>query len=96
MSCLPLSSGFISFDFLSLLGPGGVGGNTAGGGLSRVGFGSRCYEASPWFPVLSFVTVGYWVIGRPSNGSIGGLLKLPLYCLLGFLALALPMVHSAQ
>ena len=48
------------------------------------------------FPVLSFVTVGHWVIGRPRNGSRGGLLELPLYRFLGFLILALPMVHSAQ
>ena len=48
------------------------------------------------FPVLSFVTVGRWVIGRPRNGSGGGLLELPLYHLLGFLVLTLPMVHSAQ
>ena len=48
------------------------------------------------FPVISFVTVGRWVIGRPRNGSKGDLLELPLYRLLGFLVLALPMVHSAQ
>ena len=48
------------------------------------------------FPVLSFVTVGRWVIGRPRNGSGGGLLELPLYYLLGFLVLTLPVVHSAQ
>ena len=48
------------------------------------------------FPVLSFVTVGHWVIGRPRNRSGGGLLELPLYRFLGFLVLALPMVHSAQ
>ena len=95
LSLLHLSFGFISLDFLSPLGPGGVGGNTAGGGLSRVGFGSRCCGGSPLFPVLSFVTVGRWVIGRPSNGSGGGLLELPLYRLLEFLVLALLMVHSA-
>ena len=48
------------------------------------------------FPILSFITVGHWVIGRPRNGSGGGLLELPLYHFLGFLVLALPMVHSAQ
>ena len=96
LSFLPLSFGFISLDFLSPLGPGGMGGNNAAGGLSRVGFGSRCCGRSPLFPVLSFVTVGHWVIGRPSNGSRGGLLELPLYRFLGFLVLALPMVHSAQ
>ena len=46
--------------------------------------------------MLSFVTVGRWVIGRPRNGSGGGLLELPLCPLLGCLVLALPMVHSAQ
>ena len=82
-------------EFLSPLGPGGVGGNTAGGGLSQVGFGSRCCGGSPLFPVLAFVTVGHWVIGRPRNGSRRGLLELPLYRFLGFLVLALPMIHSA-
>ena len=96
LSFLPLSFGFISMDFLSPLGPGGVGGNTAGGGLSRVGFGSQRCGGSPLFSVVSFVTVGHWVIGRPRNGSIGGLLELPLYLLLEFLVLALPTVHSAQ
>ena len=48
------------------------------------------------FPVLSFVTVGRWVIGRPRNGSGGGLLELPLYRFLGLLVLALLTVHSAQ
>ena len=32
--------GSVSLDFLSLLGSGGVGGSTDGGGLSQVGFGS--------------------------------------------------------
>ena len=93
---LPLFFQFISLHFLSPLGPGGVGGNTAGGGLSRVGFGSRCCDGSPLFPVLSLVTVGHWMIGRPRNGSGGGLLELPLYRFLGFLVLALPMVYSTQ
>ena len=92
LSFMPLSFGFISLDFLSPLGPGSVGGNTAGGGLSRVGFGSRCCGGSLLFPVLSFVTVGRWVIGRPKNGSGGGLLELPLYRFLGFLVLALPII----
>ena len=48
------------------------------------------------FPVLSFVTVGHWVIGRPRNGSGGGLLELLLCRFLGFLVLALLTVHSAQ
>ena len=48
------------------------------------------------FPVLSFVTVGHWVIGRPRNGSGGGLLELLLYRFLGVLVLALLTVHSAQ
>ena len=48
------------------------------------------------FPVLSFVTVGRWVIGRPRNESGGGLLELLLYRFLGFLVLALLTVHSAQ
>ena len=96
LSFLPLSFGFISLDCFSQLGPGGLGGNTARGGLSRVGFGSQCCGGSPLFPVLSFVTVGCWVIGRPRNGSRGGLLELPLYRLLEFLILALPTVHSAQ
>ena len=48
------------------------------------------------FPVLSFVTVGRWLIGRPRNGSGGGLLELLLYRLLRFLILTLSMVHSAQ
>ena len=61
-----------------------------------MGFGSRCCGGSPLFPVLSFVTVGHWVIGRPRNGSGGGQLKLSLYRFLGFLVMALPMVHSAQ
>ena len=39
------------------------GGNTAGRGLSLVGSDSRCCGGSPLFPVLSFVTVGHWVIG---------------------------------
>ena len=96
LSFLPLSFRFILLDFLSLLGPGGVGGNTAGGGLSRVGFRSRFCDGSPLFSVLSFVTVGHWFIGRPRNGSVGGLLELPMYCFLGCPVLALPMVHSAQ
>ena len=83
-------------DFLSPLGPGGVGGSTAGGGFSRVGFGSRCCGESPLFPVLSFVTVGHWVIGRPRNGSRGGLLELLLCRFLGSLVLALLKIHSAQ
>ena len=61
-----------------------------------MGFGSRCCGGSPLFPVLSFVIVGHWVIGRPRNGSRGGLLGLPLDRLLGFLVLALLMVYSAQ
>ena len=95
LSFLPLSFGFISLDLLSPLGPAGVGGNAAGGGLSRVGFGLRCCGGSPLFPVFSFVTVGHWVIGRPRKGSRGGLLELPLCRFLGFPVLALPMVHSA-
>ena len=46
------------------------------------------------FPVLSSVTVGHWVIGRPRNKSVGGLLELPLCRSLEFLVLALPIVHS--
>ena len=69
VSFLPLSFGFISLDFLRPLAPGGVGGNTVVGGLSRVGFGSRCCGGSPLFPVLSLVTVGHWVIESPRNGS---------------------------
>ena len=93
---MPLSFGSVSLDFLSPLGPSGVGGSTAGGGLSRVGFGSRCCGGSPLFPVLSFVTVGHWVIGRPRNGSRGGLFELLLCRFLGLLVLALLTVHSAQ
>ena len=48
------------------------------------------------FPILSFVPVGRWVIGRPRNGSVGGLLELLLFRFLGFPVLTLPMVHSAQ
>ena len=48
------------------------------------------------FPVLSFVSVGCWTIGRPQSGCGGGLLELLLYFLSGFLVLALPTVHSAQ
>ena len=95
VSC-PFLFGFVSLDFLRPLGPGGVGGSTAGGGLSRVGFGSRCCGGSPLFPFLSFVTVGHWVIGRPRNGSRGGLLELLLCRFLGFLVLAPLTVHSAQ
>ena len=58
--------------------------------------GSRCCEGSPLFPVLSPVTVSHWVIGRPRNGSGGGLLELPLYLLLGFRVLALLKVYSTQ
>ena len=83
-------------DFLSPLGPGSVGGSTARGGLSRVGFGSRCCGGSPLFPVLSFVTVGYWVIGRPRNRSRGGQLELLLCRFLGFLVLTLLTAHSGQ
>ena len=50
-----------------------------------MGFGSRYCGGSPLFPVLSFVTVGQWVIGRPRNRSGGSLLELPLYRFLGFL-----------
>ena len=59
-------------------------------------YSSRCWGGSPLFSVLSFVAVGHWVIGRPRNGSRGGLLELLLYHLLGFLVLALLTVHSAQ
>ena len=38
--------------------------------------------------VLSVVLVGHWVIGRPRNTSRGGLLELPLYCLVGFFVLS--------
>ena len=48
------------------------------------------------FPVLSFVTVGHWVIRRPQNGSEEGLLKLLLYRSPEFVTLARPTVHSAQ
>ena len=61
-----------------------------------MGFGSECCGGSPLFLVFSFVAVGHWVIERPRNGSGGGLLELPVYHLLWFLVLALPMVHSAQ
>ena len=61
-----------------------------------MGFGLRCCGGSPLFPVVSFVTVGHWVIGRPRNGSGEGLLELPLFRFLGFLVLAIPMVYSAQ
>ena len=67
LSFLPRFFGFIFLDFLSLLGPGGVEGYATGGGLSQVGFGSRYCGGSPLFPVLSFVTVGHWVIGRPEK-----------------------------
>ena len=40
-------------------------GNTAVGGLSRVGFSLQCCRGSPLFPVLSGVPVGHWVIKRP-------------------------------
>ena len=42
-SCVfcPLLFGFISLGFSSPLGSGGVGGRTAGGGLSRVGYIAR-------------------------------------------------------
>ena len=83
-------------NFLSPLGPGGVRGSTAGGGLSLVCFGSRCCGGSPLFPVLSFVTVGHWVIGRPRNGSRGGQLELLLCRFLKFLVLTLLTAHSAQ
>ena len=46
--------------------------------------------------VISFVTVGRWVIGRPLNGSRWSLLKLFLWYFLGFLVLVLPSVHSAH
>ena len=46
--------------------------------------------------VLSFVTVGHWVIRRPHNGSGRGLLELLLCRSLEFVVLALPMVHSAH
>ena len=59
-------------------------------------YSPRCSGGSPLFPVLSFVTVGHWVIGRPRNGSGGGLLELLLWRFLGFPVLTLPMVHSAQ
>ena len=59
-------------------------------------YSSRCCGGSPLFSVLSFVTVGHWVIGRPRNGSGGGLLELLRYRFLGFLVLALLTVHSAQ
>ena len=32
-------------------------------------YSSRCCGGSPLCPVLSFVTVGHWVIGRPRNKS---------------------------
>ena len=44
-----------------------------------MGFGLRCCEGSPLFPVRSFVTVGHCVIGRPQNGSGGGLPEQVLY-----------------
>ena len=48
------------------------------------------------FPVLSFVIVGRWVIGRLRNGPVGGLLE-PLLCLfVGFIVLTLLTVHSTQ
>ena len=96
LSLLPLPFGFVSLGFLSPLGPGGAGGNTDGGELSRMGFGSRCCGGSPLFPVLSFVTVGHWVIGRPRNGSRGGQLELLLCRFLKFLVLTLLTAHSAQ
>ena len=48
------------------------------------------------FPVLSFVTVGRWVIGKLRNGPGRGLLELLLCRFLGFLVPALLTVHSAQ
>ena len=86
----------MSLDFLSPLGPVSVGGSTAGEGLSRLGFGSQCCGGSPLFPVLSFVTVGHWGIGRPRNESRVGQLELLLCRFLGFLVLTLLTVHSAQ
>ena len=59
-------------------------------------YSSRCWGGSPLFPVLSLVAVGHWVIGRPRNGSRGGLLELLQCRFLEFLVLTLPMVHSAQ
>ena len=72
-----------------------------GGALLEEGYpgwaiSSRCCGGSSLFPGLSFVTVGCWVIGRPRNGSGGGLPELLLYHFLGFLVLALLTVHSAQ
>ena len=46
--------------------------------------------------VVSFVTVGLWVIERPLNGSCWSLLELFLLGFSGFLVLVLPTVHSAQ
>ena len=63
-------------------------GITGGGDLYWVGSLQgvcECLGGSPLFPILSFVTVGHWVIGRPRNGSRGGLLQLLLYRFLGFL-----------
>ena len=92
----PFLFGSISLALLSPLGPGGVGGSTAGGRLSRVGCGSRCCGGSSLFPILSLVTVGHWVIGRPRNGSRGGQLELLLCRSLEFLVLTLLTDHSAQ
>ena len=61
-----------------------------------MGYGSRCCGGSPLFPVLSFVTVGHWVIGRPPNRSGESFFELLLYRFLVFCVLVLPTVHSAQ
>ena len=67
-----------------------------GEGYAGRASGSQCCGGSPLFPVLSYVMVGHWVIGRPRNESGGSLLEVPLCYSLGFRVLALPVVHSAQ
>ena len=94
------------FRFCSFLGPVlcpqalvAWGGIAAGGGLCRVGSlcGVReCLGGPSLFPVLPFVTVGRWVIGRPRNGSEEVCLSCLCIACWGFLVLTLLTVHSAQ
>ena len=85
--CLPFSFGFVVSlgDFIPVGSADVVGHRYWAGVVEDV----CCF-------VLSFVTVGHWVIGRPLNGSCWSLLELVLWCFLGFLVLVLPTVHSAQ
>ena len=61
-----------------------------------MGFGSRCYGGSLVFPILSFVTVGRWLIGGPHNRSRGSLPELLPCHSLEFPVLTLPTVDFAQ